>query len=88
MECKCGSHWAIVCPHCHEHTGLPWIRVEDKVPQNDQPVLAYDEGECIVVAYYTYTGWWSHPCQDGNDNSLIDVTHWMPLPNHPKIKHE
>lgn len=64
-----------------------WIKCCDKLPQMDEPVLAWD-GEYIEKAfrtdvylesdgiqwiwtYYDYMEW-------------KDVTHWMPLPKPPK----
>ena len=63
---------------------LKWTSVEVSFPESDKNVLVYSEGDNICIAYHIgRTGWWSHPCSGDWDNSLIDVTHWMPLPNPP-----
>lgn len=66
---------------------MEWISVEDAVPNDDNNVLTYSEGYASAVGYHTKKGWFYHPDdQPRSDNSLIDVTHWMPLPQPPKEK--
>lgn len=76
-----------------------WISVNDKLPDKQIPVLVYvppysDEKEeyvgYVAMAYYTYSGrggYWAGT--DGNVYGAIgiihDPTHWMPLPEPPKI---
>ena len=61
---------------------MTWISVKDELPEDDANVLGYSEGYAFSVAYHTKKGWFYHPEIDheSGDNSLIDVTHWMPLP--------
>lgn len=56
-----------------------WISVEDRVPETDDYVLAWN-GQPIV-AYYDGE-WYS---TDGNfDEDISPITYWMPLPEEPK----
>jgi hypothetical protein len=56
-----------------------WISVEDRVPVDDDYVLAWN-GQPIV-AYYD-GGWYSN---DRNfDEDISPITYWMPLPEEPK----
>ena len=68
-------------------TNMEWISVENEVPSDDANVLTYSDGYSITVGYHTKKGWFYHPDDQGlRDNSLIDVTHWMELPDPPKEK--
>ena len=63
---------------------MAWTNVQDKLPEDDSCVLTYSEGYAFTVGYHTKKGWFYHPNdQEWNDNSLIDVTHWMFLPKRP-----
>lgn len=60
-----------------------WISVKDRLPNIAQPVLAYSGEELGIGFAYLYSdGKWYGDCGD--------VTHWMPLPEPPKMekKHE
>ena len=75
-----------------------WIPVTERLPENQSPVLVFAtmfenlDGDVVSpyvgMAYYTYSpkgGWWGGT--DGNVYGaigLVNVTHWMPLPNPPK----
>lgn len=71
-----------------------WIPVEERLPKAlrhyygecsfSDDVLVYD-GVRVRVAYYCNTTTWWHDGRDEDD--IIDVTHWMPLPE-PPIKEE
>ena len=63
---------------------MEWINVNEIMPEDDEHVLVYDDGEGRCVGYHTHIGWWSYPAQDAHDTSLLDVTHWMPLPKYPE----
>lgn len=76
-----------------------WISIKKRMPDGQTPVLVYvppysDENEeyvgHVAMAYYTRTalgGFWAGT--DGNVYGAIgiihDPTHWMPLPEPPKI---
>lgn len=54
-----------------------WISVKDRLPNFEQPVLAYSGEELgIGFAYLDGDGKWYGDCGD--------VTHWMPLPEPPE----
>ena len=58
-----------------------WIKAEDRKPQIDSVVLAYDERQGVLVADYD-DAYGFYSCEHG----MLDyVTHWMPLelPNKP-----
>jgi len=54
-----------------------WIDVDETMPNQCEDVLCLvvgDTSKYMDVLYYA-CGCWSRN---------VDVTHWMPLPNHPK----
>ena len=66
-----------------------WIRVEDRMPQDEAPVLIYygfehgmDMGLMFVgvLTYYAFDPkpHWQH------ESTGLRVTHWMPLPEPPE----
>jgi hypothetical protein len=63
---------------------MEWIKCSDKLPQKDLECLIYDINKQIYNAcfngQYFYTGEY--------DIEIEDVTHWMPLPEPPKMIHE
>jgi|HubBroStandDraft_2_1064218.scaffolds.fasta_scaffold230889_3 hypothetical protein len=67
---------------------MHWISVTDRLPKDDEHVLVYDDGEGRCVGYHTPKGWWSYPCHDAYDTSLLDVMYWMPLPKPPGLSLE
>lgn len=59
-----------------------WISVEDRLPENDDHVLAATQnkrGEYNIVKAYYHHGL---GCWAAGMNS--NVTHWMPLPDPPE----
>ena len=63
-----------------------WISVDERLPDADCPVLIFTKKNRYYVGYYykavvdeQYTGFYS-------DSIKRDVTHWMPLPEAPKMK--
>ena len=66
-----------------------WISVKDELPKKNTDVLIY-RGQFIgdLISVYTYIGnnewedgygYWSRADDEG-------ITHWMPLPEPPKVK--
>jgi len=57
-----------------------WISVEERLPEEDKDVLAYNGAYMIIAAYatnptkywYTITG-----------SATLAITHWMPMPEPP-----
>lgn len=77
-----------------------WIKITDKVPDNQEPVLVYvpphTDGDEVYVgyvglAYYTYSARGGYWCgTDGNLYGAIGMIHrpayWMPLPKPPEYE--
>lgn len=63
-----------------------WISVDEKMPDNCEPVLVYN-GLITYVDFYDYGLhiWYSHI--DVPDYLVRKITHWMPRPK-PPIKNE
>ena len=60
-----------------------WISVDDRLPSYDNHhvnMLVYSAAS--FIAYYDGCKWWA--C--GQEQMEIKPSHWMPLPEHPKIK--
>lgn len=68
-----------------------WISVEERLPETTTGVLCYYGFDCGGGDLMMFTGVLSYFCYDANphwqhaDTGLI-VTHWMPLPEPPKMK--
>ncbi len=71
-----------------------WISVNDRLPENDDRVLVWENktyprvlppeyGYCNF-AHYDGT-WTDDDMKDYNNNSDWTVTHWMPLPPPPTL---
>lgn len=60
---------------------MKWISVKDKLPENKQEVIAFDDG-CYMPTYKAYSEKYKWDCDTYN----IHPTHWMPLPKPPKKK--
>ncbi|HBE3005172.1 TPA: DUF550 domain-containing protein [Escherichia coli] len=66
-----------------------WISCSDRMPEDTKMLLAFSQGE-IVAAYWN---WVLNPINYKkyrafthlSGNILDDVTHWMPLPEPPKV---
>ena len=67
-----------------------WISAEERLPEVSVRLLAYEysaallvyDGEHMHEAYYCHTTKMWHDASD--EDHIIDVTHWMPLPEPPK----
>ena len=57
-----------------------WISVGDKMPRNGQTVLFLSHGD-IHVGYVFGPGIWMDAFAE---ESIVVVTHWMPLPAPPE----
>ena len=57
-----------------------WISVKERLPEEDEDVLAYNGAYMFIAAYTTNpTKYWYTISGD-----RILTTHWMPLPEPPK----
>lgn len=63
-----------------------WISVKDRLPEECQTVLAFDQNEGFsVLAFYIDTMYGKSWLDEvGNTINFGWVTHWMPLPEAPK----
>lgn len=69
-----------------------WIRVKDRLPRYNTPVLVYRRGmasKILVDEYQGYYGedddeWYEGWALWGYYNGKEVITHWMPLPEPPK----
>ena len=65
-----------------------WISVDERLPEEENPIIVTD-GKKVIVAYKNWlyrsnsTGKLRCPANYGNG---MYVTHWMPLPEAPKMK--
>ncbi len=65
-----------------------WINVKDKLPNHEQLVLgsAQDKIPLVVLCYKGSNYLFLYP--DCMSKQVIGITHWIPLPESPKVKHE
>ena len=59
-----------------------WISVEERLPEIGQSVLVARTGKGVRMEFRCSWGDWV--CDDEYNMPLSPVTHWMPLPKHPK----
>ena len=57
---------------------MPWIRPQDQMPKEDEPVLITDNEGYQVVAWWTPTHnrWYS----ENHSWFTREVNYWMPIP--------
>ena len=63
-----------------------WISVDERLPERDTHVLAYSE-KFEEIGIYNYAGddvWWNY--EAWASAKYYGITHWMPLPETPKMK--
>lgn len=62
---------------------MEWISVEERLPDEGNPVLAVDRnkrGSEVVASYFNKENPYWELCWD---SWPVNVTHWMPLPEPP-----
>lgn len=58
-----------------------WISVDERLPDENGRFLTVDKiGDMMVCYWEKHFGWFASVC---NKNA---ITHWMPLPEPPKMK--
>ena len=60
-----------------------WISIEDRLPEDNQKALITNN-DTIVIAEYLQKEFYVFEIQD--TLAIEEITHWMPLPNPPKLK--
>lgn len=72
---------------------MEWISVKDKLPPEDDPVLVVVHGyrggfePISLVEISSYSHDFGFSLDDLPIGGVIDITHWMPLPELPKEVH-
>lgn len=62
-----------------------WIPVEERLPERNEIVLAFDQGGVTVGSYSPMLeDWWTLQVDRMAPGAV--VTHWMPLPEPPEVK--
>lgn len=63
-----------------------WLKVEDRVPNNDHIVLCFNEQWGKFIGWYGvgHDGCWHEYGEF--DEIEIKPTHWMPLPEDPVVR--
>lgn len=60
---------------------MEWISVKDRLPEENKRVLFVDKESWITTGFFTGMAFeYSHGEEIG-----LELTHWMPLPEPPKI---
>lgn len=65
-----------------------WIPVTERLPKTSEDVIVFAYGNMIRIwslermHYTTADVYWE--CEDGSNEEVDVVTHWMPLPEPPK----
>lgn len=64
-----------------------WISVNDRMPRHNRGVLTFTPKMAMPIAVDWYNGYYG---EDDNEwyegwNSGREITHWMPLPEIPKV---
>lgn len=74
---------------------MNWIDVTDRLPPDYQEVLYFatinDGMSREIMTGHREKGFWTHCCMfyaSSRLNENVKVTHWMELPNYPKVKNE
>lgn len=89
MKCKCGGHIGCTTCDCQE-SRVEWISVKDSLPEDDQAVLMYDDGQDCRLPIL---GWYQADdfapgFYDANLSTRLVVSHWMDCPEPPKKEEE
>ena len=62
-----------------------WISVDERLPNDKQEVLTIDSQGKMEVCFYEEQ-WEGIFQQYGGLTKIFNITHWMPLPEAPKMK--
>lgn len=59
-----------------------WISVEERLPEKLTFIIVHDEDGTVGEAFHSYDGCFEWVANE----KMAFVTHWMPLPEAPKMK--
>lgn len=81
----CSTYWSRLISEALYDAGyskqIEWISVEERLPEKQANFLiADDKGHMEIALWTKQFGWFS------GSNRVKKVTHWMPLPEPPKMK--
>lgn len=69
-----------------------WIPVEERLPEGDCLAACFEKNsfwsDTIIVGSIKYSEDYETYIADGETEYIEDVTHWMPLPEKPKVENE
>ena len=57
-----------------------WVSVEDRLPEENTTVIVATDNEIVFQCLYSYDGW------DLWDDNDVNITHWQPMPQPPKVE--
>lgn len=78
-EHNCGVHGCAVIREAIEHLKEHrWISVQEKLPENNVPVIVARKGGKVEQGYKGVGDWWHV-----YGTRTKAVTHWMPMPTSP-----
>ena len=72
---------------------MDWISVDERLPKDLEEVLYFainDGGSKEIMTGHREKGEWTHCCLFYSTMYLkcCKVTHWMPLPDYPKVQYK
>lgn len=80
-DCKCTSGSIAELLYERGYRKSEWISVDERLPDNRKFVIACDKYGNVGEAYYRGGRFeWI------DDEEWVEATHWMPLPEAPKMK--
>ena len=65
-----------------------WISVEERLPDKDGEYLTWDGLIYFLIWFNASLGLWNVSESGDTSSAIRGVTHWMPLPEPPKMKGE
>lgn len=61
---------------------MEWISVKDELPKKECIAIGYQNE--MIIGWIGNNGIYGFVCESDGEQ-LTDVTHWMPLPEPPKV---
>ena len=89
----CSSYWSgLIAEHLYEqgYRKQEWISVEERLPIDSQTVLVVLNGkitgQTVIAMGSGCDGRWLLMGTGNTSSEKYKITHWMPLPEAPKMK--